>query len=261
MPHQFFRIALILMMTPLFGCAGVGSPEKTKAGRAARNLGQAYLVQGNFTAALNELLRAETIHPDDPVVHNYLGLAYRGKARPNLAAAHFTRALELMPNYAAARNNLGETYLAVKEWAKAISVFQTLSKDMLYATPHFADLNLGWAYFNIQDFATAQKHYQKAISFYQNGISRDINYVKAVRGLGRCYLAQGDLNGAKTQLRKGLALAPDFTPLYLDMARLWKRTGQLDKARKALLRVTILAPDSELEYQAQTELRQLQQQP
>ncbi len=224
-------------------------------------MGQAYLVQGNFTAALKELLQAEALNPDDPVLQNYLGLAYRGKERPDLAITHFNKALSLMPNYAAARNNLGETYLALKAWDKAIAVFQTLSKDMLYATPHFADLNLGWAYFNIRDFAAAEKHYQKTLSFYQTGTPKDINYVKALRGLGRCAQNQGDWNSAKNYYQKGLALAPDFAPLYLDMGRLWKTAGQLAKARDAFLQVTTLLPDSDLGYQAQTELRLLENQP
>ena len=258
MPKITFHVVMGLLVLFFWGCAGTSNPEKIKAGRAARNVGQAYLVQGNFTAALNELLRAETLNPDDPILHNYLGLAYRGKERPDLAIIHFNQALSLMPNYAVARNNLGETYLALKEWNKAIAVFQTLSKDMLYATPHFADLNLGWAYYNTQDIASAQKHYQKALSFYQNGMPKDVNYVKALRGLGRCHLARGDWNGAQAQFQTGLALAPNFAPLYLDMGRLWKALRQPDKAREAFSQVTTLAPDSNLDHQAQTELRQLQ---
>lgn len=257
MKNNIRKTVWYLLVTFIMGCAGTGSQEDINASRAGRNVGQAYLVQGNFTAALKELLQAEALNPNDPVLQNYLGLAYRGKERPDLAIPHFNKALELMPSYASARNNLGETYLALKAWDKAIAVFQTLSKDMLYATPHFADLNLGWAYFNIRDFAAAEKHYQKTLSFYQTGIPKDINYVKALRGLGRCAQIQGDWNGAKNYYQKGLALAPDFVPLYLDMGRLWKAAGQLAKARESFARVTALAPDSDLGRQAEAELLQL----
>lgn len=259
MKKNLLNITGFVLVLLVMGCAGTVSQENIKASRAGRNVGQAYLVQGNYTAALKKFLQAEALNPNDPVLQNYLGLAYRGKERPDLAITHFEKALDLMPSYAAARNNLGETYLALQSWDKAIDVFEVLSKDMLYSTPHFADLNLGWAYFNTQNFTLAEKHYQKALYFYKSGIPKDINYVKALRGLGRCNLAQGNWKGAKVQFQKGLALAPDFAPLYLDMGRLWKSVGQLDKARDAFLRVTTLAPDSNLDIQVQTELRLLQQ--
>ena len=257
MNKNLCKITGLLFVIFVMGCAGAVSQEKINASRAGRNVGQAYLVQGNFTAALKELLQAEALNPNDPVLQNYLGLAYRGKERPDLAIAHFDKALELMPSYAAARNNLGETYLALNSWDKAIAVFEVLSKDMLYSTPHFADLNLGWAYFNTQNFATAEKHYQKALYFYQGGISKDINYVKALRGLGRCHQAQSDWTSAKNYFQKGLALAPEFAPLYLDMGRLWKTLGELAKASESFARVTALAPDSHLSRQAEKELLQL----
>ncbi len=256
-----FKAALCLLLIFIWGCAGTGNQEKINASRARRNVGQAYLVQGNFTAALRELLQAEALNPNDPVLQNYLGLAFRGKERPNLAITHFDKALELMPSYASARNNLGETYLKLQAWDKAIAVFDVLSEDILYSTPHFADLNLGWAYFNTQNFTTAQAHYQKVLSFYQGGIPKDINYVKALRGLGRCAQTQGDWATAKNYFQKGLALAPNFVPLYLDMGRLWKAAGQPAKARESFVRVTTLAPDSDLGRQAETELMQLKTQP
>lgn len=255
--QKSFKITLCLLLMLFWGCAGTGNQEKINASRATRNVGQAYLVQGNFTAALKELLQAETLNPNDPVLQNYLGLAFRGKGRPELAISHFDKALELMPSYASARNNLGETYLALKAWDQAIAVFNVLLEDLLYSTPHFADLNLGWAYFNTHKFAASEKHYQKALSFYQGGIPKDINYVKALRGLGRCHWVQGDVKGAKTQFQKGLALAPDFAPLYLDMGRLWKALGQPVKARESFTRVTALAPDSDIGRQAERELLQL----
>lgn len=257
MKKHFRKITGLLFVVFVIGCASTVSQDEINASRAGRNVGQAYLVQGNFTAALKKLLEAEALNSNDPVLQNYLGLAYRGKERPDLAITHFDKALELMPSYAAARNNLGETYLALKEWQKAIDVFEVLSKDMLYATPHFADLNLGWAFYNTQNYAAAEKHYQKALYFYQSGTPKDVNYVKALRGLGRCYQAQGNLTSAKNYFQKGLALAPDFAPLYLDMGRLWKATGQLTKARESFTRVTALAPDSQLSRQAETELLQL----
>ena len=64
-------------------------------------------MQGNYTAALKELLEAEKINPKDAITHNYLGITYRNKNLPDKAIFHFEKALDLNPGYSIAKNNLG----------------------------------------------------------------------------------------------------------------------------------------------------------
>ena len=55
-------------------------------------------VKGNYTAALGELLKAERLNPDDPILHNDLGLAYMAKEKIDLAVVHFEKAVQLKPD-------------------------------------------------------------------------------------------------------------------------------------------------------------------
>ena len=111
-------IAGILVIGFLSGCV----PNETlrKQGESARNLGEAYMAQQNYTAALKEPLAAEQLTPDDPYLHNDLGLTYMAKDRLDLAIVHFKKALALKPDYAPAMKNLGTAYLAQQNWDAAI---------------------------------------------------------------------------------------------------------------------------------------------
>jgi len=201
----------IIAIMVLIGCAG-GLEQRKRQSQAARDVGESYLIQGNYTAALKELIKAEKIYPDDAILQNYLGLAYRAKNHYEEAVVFFKKALELQPDYSPAYNNMGETYLTMKKWDQAITVFKELSTNILYSTPHFADLNLGWAFYNKQDYITSVIYYKKVVKHYLDGFSKDIVYVKALRGLGKNHMATGKMNKAEKVLEEVLVLAPEFPP-------------------------------------------------
>ncbi len=121
---------------------------RKKQEEASRNLGEAYLRKGDYTSALREFLKAETLYPDDPYLQNDLGLTYMGKKKLDLAVKHFRKAIKIRPDYAPAMNNLGTAYIAKKEWDTAIAYFKEVANNLLYTTPHFPLSNLGWAYYN-----------------------------------------------------------------------------------------------------------------
>jgi type IV pilus assembly protein PilF len=63
-------------------CHHGGDPPRIKKKAAAsRNLGEAYLSEKNYTAALGELLKAERLNPEDPILQNDLGLVYMAKEK------------------------------------------------------------------------------------------------------------------------------------------------------------------------------------
>jgi len=253
MRHGLNRWFLILILIVIAGCADNLKMKKQRS-EATRNIGEAYLIEGNYTAALKELIKAEEFYPDDPVLQNYLGLAYQAKNHNEKAVAHYKKALTLQPDYAPAYNNLGATYLDMHAWDAAIDVFKELSANILYSTPHFADLNLGWVYYNKHDYATSMEYYQKVIRHYQDGFPKDLIFVKALRGLGKNYLAMGDIVEAEKNMEEAFAIAPDFPPLVLDVAKIRERLGKKEQAVAAYRKVIEVAPGSELAAQAEAAL-------
>ena len=137
----------ILVFALTLSCTSKPDPEKQREqGEAARNLGEAYLRQENYTAALREFLKAEKLIPDDYFLQNDLGLAYYYKGEADKAIFHFKKALKIKEDYAPARNILGNAYMLKQEWDNAIEQYKIVISDLLYATPQFAYSNIGLAY-------------------------------------------------------------------------------------------------------------------
>jgi len=225
-----------IFMISLLSCAANMEKKRTQA-KATRELGEAYMRQGDYTEALRELLKAQKIYPDDHLLQNDLGLVYMSKYRYDLAENHFRKAIQIKPDYAAAKNNLGTVYLAKKDWNSAIKTFKSLEENLLYATPHYPLSNLGLAYYKLEDYATAEKYYLKALEI-------EPNFIIAMRGLGRTYIALMKIPEAVSTLEKAVREAPTWAELYLDMGSAYRLSGEYTKALLAFHRVTQLAPDT-----------------
>ncbi len=222
-----------------------------KQGEAGRLVGEAYMSQNDYTAALNELLKAEKIYANDPHLHNDLGLVYMAKDQLPLAIEHFKKAVDLKPDYAPARNNLGTAYLAMKNWDSAIICFKEVSRDLLYATPHYPLTNLGWAYYNKKEFALAEQ-------FYKDALKIDPNFPIALRGLGLTYLAVGNPRDAVSSFERAVKYSPVFPELFLDLAGGYAILKEYDKALLFYKKVVNAAPGSQLSSEAQKEIDRIQ---
>jgi len=119
-----FRLCVILLLIFTVACASTQDPQRKKKAEAARNLGEAYLREQNFNMALKELLKAESLNPNDPYLQNSIGLAYYGKHKHDKAIRHYKKALDLKSDYAPAMNNMGNSYMAQKRWESAIEYFE-----------------------------------------------------------------------------------------------------------------------------------------
>ena len=233
--HKGLWIAGILVIAFLAGCAP--NENLRKRGESSRNLGEAYMVQGNYTAALKELLGAEQLTPEDPYLHNDLGLTYMAKDRLELAIQHFKKALSLKPDYAPAMNNMGTAYLAQENWDAAIVCFNAIAGDLLYATPHFPLSNLGWAYYN-------QKKYDLSVKYYQQALKLEPKFQPAIRGLSRTYQAQGKLIEAIALLEESVKQSPRSPELYSEIGAAYTAFKKYPAAAAAYARVIELSQAS-----------------
>jgi type IV pilus assembly protein PilF len=246
-----YRMIIIFMIIQLFACTGQSTQQDVRVAEATREIGEAYMRQGDYTAALRELLEAEKLNPEDPFTHNDLGLCYMNKKRMPDAIAHFKKAVALKPSYAPARNNLGTAYLTIEEWDQAIAVFTEITKDVLYATPHFPLANMGWAYYN-------KKQYQEALKYYKEALKLQPDFVVALRGAGRTYLALNQGRMALRYLEHAAKLAPKIAEIHYDLAEAYLLVGKYNEARISYETVIDLAPpESSLVAKARQRLSSL----
>jgi Tfp pilus assembly protein PilF len=233
----------------LSGCAQ-NKEILTKQAEATRNLGEAYMKQGNYSLALRELLKAQKMDPGDPMVYNDLGLVYMAKERYDMAIENFKKALEINSGLAPAVNNLGNAYLRTEQWNLAIAQFEKLIDNLLYATPHYPLYGLGIAYYH-------KKDYQKAEQYLKETLKLEPEYFPALWWLGKTYLESGRGPEAREALKEAIEISPDFTPAYMVLAQSYLMTGDILQARRAYEKVISVDPGSPLAKQAKKELEQL----
>ncbi len=248
-----FSVIVIVLLSALifFGCVNRDKKPTvdTNQANALRVLAEAYVAEGKFRPALHELRKAEAADPNDADIQHDLGLVYLALRQPELAAKSFKRTLDLNPDYVVAINSLGACYMAMNRWDEAIPWFEKILDKLIYATPQFPYLNLGWCYYN-------KREYEKSVKAYKTALEFDPEFPKAWRGLGRTYAAMGRMDEAVKALNKAVTEAPGFVYAWADLAAAYRKIGQTKKAREALSKIIELAPDSPDAKKARLELGQ-----
>jgi len=236
-------MGVTLLLLSLTACAETKELKKKKA-EAARKVGEAYLLQENYRAALKELLKAEKLYPKDYILQNDLGIVYRKKGKVDLAIKHFKKAVKLNSNYAPAFNNLGTAYYDKGDWDAAIDYFKKVSEDLLYATPYLAYYNLGMAYYMKKEYLRAEEYFLKALDV-------EPRFVEPLVELGRTYMALGRNSEANAALQSAIEQRPEHARAYFYLAEVQRMSGNYRKALEAYDKVVELVPNSPLAKEVQ----------
>ena len=247
--RQQVLTAIIILLSVFFttSCATTNPQINKEQGDSVRNIGEVFMNQGDYRKALKEFQRAQTLYPEDHLLHYDFGITYFKLNRLDLSVKHFEKAIHLKPDFAAAKNNLGLVYLKQKKLDKAIKTFKELGGDLLYATPYKPLSNLGDAYFQKKEYRLAEKSFTAALDI-------EPEFSMALRGLGRTYMAEGRITEAVQTLEKAVQNAPRFAALYLDLGKAYTLARQYKKALAAYKKVIELAaPDSDLAKKAAEE--------
>ncbi len=243
---RLLSLFLVILLSTIACTATQTQQKQQRQATAYRELAEAYFIEQRYTLALQELLKAEKLRPDNALIHNDLGLVYMMKDRLDLSVQHFKRAIKIKPTYAEAVNNLATALLRQAEWDEAIIYLDQLTRSLFYATPQYALLNLGSAYFHKKDYTQAEKYYRLTIKHYDDGFPKDSTCAMALGGLGRTYIATGKLAEALVFLGKAAQWGPNIPDTYFYMGQAYEKAGQLKDAKMAYLKVIEVAPNSKI---------------
>jgi len=241
----------VLLVCLLVSCTTKNLEKDKNIAEKTRMLGEAYLREQHYTSALEAFLKSEALYPDDHLLHDDLGLVYLAKGKYELAIRHFKRALELEDDYTPARNNLGNAYAASQDWDRAIEQYKIASSNMLYATPYYPLSNLGFVYYQKKEYALSEEYYLKALK-----VRRD--FVVALQGLAKTYMATGRVSEAIARLEKAVEISPDSASVYFELANAFSLNRDYRKAYTAYQKVIALDPDSTLADKAKEEARKVE---
>ena len=174
-----------LSLVAALACAPVISQKNHDAARIGYDLGIAAFNQGDSREALRSLRTAYSQDPTLPEVHNALGLVYHSLVKQDAALTHYQRAVALRPQFSEAYNNMGTLLLDMGRHDAAVQAFETALRDILYATPHLAEGNMGWAYYQKGETDLALEH-------IGNAVATDPQFCRGYQWLARIALDRDD---------------------------------------------------------------------
>lgn len=170
--------------------------EKGESSKAALLLFQDY----NPETAIEEARRYLKESPNDYHTHLILGWAHHFMQQDETAISYFEKAIDLNPSQASPYEGLGASYLALKDFEKAIQFYHlALSKgDTTQLETIYS--GLGWSYYFLGKHKTALTEFNLTAKFPIQTLSRQVGMALTYYKLGKKEEALALLNTLDEQL-------------------------------------------------------------
>lgn len=241
-------IGVVGICLAAMGCASAGPapqrvalppeirPDDPLAPTLLMQQGQTLVREGRLEEGRARLQAALTLQPNNPTIHNQLGLAELVAGQPARAVEHFTRALQLAPAFSDARNNRGIAYLQLGQYALAeMDLLQALA-DRYYPNRAGVFFNLGALHLARGNLSAAEENLRRAVG--------PTGPIEAYLLLGQVEERLGKLELAESALRDGVARAPERADTLFALALFLERRGRSGEAKTYFERIVTLAPNS-----------------
>jgi tetratricopeptide (TPR) repeat protein len=175
-------------------------------------------------------------NPSCWLAHNNLGFLKLGGSMAEVKEGmeHFQKALELKPDYAGARMNLGTALRTMGRYAEAIAQYN----EALRLEP-----NMPEAHTNLGATLKAVGRTDEAIDQYHQALRLKPNLPESHLLLGEALQETGHLEEAASQIQEALRLNPEYPEAYNALGNALVRMGRLDNAIEQYQRGFQLKPD------------------
>jgi len=235
------RWATLLALATVAGCSSAEVERKQVQDKADFhfNLASGYFHAGNVDLAIRELINALTLDDSHADSRYLYGFILFGRKRYEEAAEHLRKALQSRPNFFAARNHLGATYLELERWYDAIVVLEPLLKEPTYTTQYLVYNNLGWAYFKQGDLRLADKHLRMSVFL-------NPKFCNGHRNLGLVAAAQRDVRSSIEHFTEAATRCPQYAELHFQRGEALTQDGQTEAATAAYRKCCQLAGETQL---------------
>lgn len=126
-------------------------------------LGVEYMKREQFDVAVRKLRHAINIDPRNSKAYDVLAVLYEQIGEVEKAGEHFTKAIQLDPENAAAHNNYGNFLCRYAQPVQAEQQFLDAARNPLYETPEVAYTNAGICLLRNGDWVKAEMYLEKAL--------------------------------------------------------------------------------------------------
>jgi Flp pilus assembly protein TadD len=147
--------------------------------------GVMHLREGRVDLALEEFKKAAKEDPKNPYFQKGLGLAYSAKREWKDAIAAFRKALELNPYYSDVRNDLGMALVGSGDREGGKKEFLAAYSDPTNPTPEISARNLGQVYLEEKNYADAISWFQTSLNRNKGYPDPYMGLAEALLALGR----------------------------------------------------------------------------
>ncbi len=230
--------AILLLVALLVGGCSLGKPQIDMA-QSHYKMAQSNMVTKDYTSALNEMLQAVQIKPDNPDYQATLAMVYFEKQAYPLAEQHYKKSLQLRPNDPIVENNLAALYMNMQRWDEAALLFRKVADNLLFRYKTRALIGLGVS------LSHGGKNMQ-AVLAYNEVLQNFPDNTTALFLLGQIYYAMGTYDLAQQRLGKVLKLMPDNSNARLLLGQCYMQLGQLEAAAGEFREVANREDGSEL---------------
>ena len=141
----------------------------------------------------------------------------------------------LEPGQISHQRALASLYIKAGRWQNAYSLLQQMIRHI--SDPDVSDLA------EFAESALMTGRIDMASSICQNILKEEHNHPQALILLGKCYMEKGDVVKAIQHMEQVVNLIPDESQTWINLARFWESTGQIDRAFEILRQGILAIPD------------------
>ncbi len=248
--------SLILVAILASSCAGnsVNTSDNDKKAALFYDHGTQKLVDKDYTQALDFLLKAEQLKPEDTKIQNNLGMAFYFKKQNSKAVEHLKKSLKVDPKNSEARNNLAAIYYEIGEDGQAEREYKMVLEDLLYKSQYMT-------YYNLALINLKRKKVADAVEFLKKSLKENEDYCAGYFLLGGIYKSQYKYKDALDMFRRGskgsCTNLPD--PLY-EQGLIYLEMNNSKQAKEKFQEVIDRFPGTNFEELSKQKIRDLRSQ-
>jgi tetratricopeptide (TPR) repeat protein len=165
------------------------------------------------------------------------------------AIRHYRKAIEIYPDFYAARNNLGAALMSRAQYGEAQQQFEKVIA--LNATD-------GASYFNLANLYLITKQAEQAQIWVERGLARQPDSALGQFLQGSLYELTGRFKEAETSLRRSIELDPLMAKAHLALVNLYIRTKREEQAVSELRAFLTAFPNDPFAPKAKQVLKRLE---
>ncbi len=199
---------------------------------------------GHHTEALKVLKHLEKQHPNDADVLQNIGRTYICMKEDEKGIPYLERAIDLNPKQFSAYGELGHAYNAVNRFQDGIDLLRPLLDNPENDRKDGCYYAIGRCYIGLDQYEIGIQHLQEVRKHLtQPGMFSDIDYFIAL-----AYTLLGDNEAAEAAFHKALDCLPDSLHVHRAIAIFYIRMERMEEAEKHIAEALSLDPSRDATY-------------